>query len=61
MSRDVRYFCDRCGKELLYFERQGVRLKARLMRRAVYLCRDCDKEYCRLYAQWFNRTGRFKP
>ena len=57
MSRKVRYFCDRCEKELSYFDYKDRRLKAHILGRSFLICGDCDKEF----NHWLHRTRVFKP
>lgn len=56
MTKEVRYYCDRCGKELGCIGFGGVRIRARLLDRPFTICRACDDEFC----QWLHREGRFK-
>lgn len=57
MGRQVRYYCDRCEKELGYFDYKDRRLKAKLLGRSFLICKACDKEF----DHWLHRTGAFRP
>ncbi len=56
MGKKVRYYCDRCGKELSYFDYKDRCLKAYILSRSFLICGDCDKEF----NHWLHRTGAFK-
>ena len=56
MTKQVRYFCDRCGKELSWCDYSDRRIRARLLGRSFLICGACDAEFC----QWLHNKRRFK-
>lgn len=56
MTREVRYYCDRCGKELGYFDYKGKRIRARLLGRSYLICGDCDRRFY----YWLHKMGVYK-
>ena len=56
MTREVRYYCDRCGKELCWCDYVGKRIRARLLGRSFTICGACDNDFY----YWLHKTGVYK-
>jgi len=56
MTRVVRYYCDRCKKEMSYYDYRDRRIRAKLLGRSFMICGDCDREF----NHWLHRTGVYK-